>query len=81
MSVFKYFKNTPGRPPIVRQALSEFFFFKFAIRSLEIKKTYRPWGGRQGPVAQPTGDRCWAQPTGVAGGLSPPRATGSTPPI
>ena len=37
MSVLKYFKNTPGRPPIGRQALSE-FFFKFAMRSLEIKK-------------------------------------------
>ena len=26
MSVLKYFKNTPGRPTIGRQALSEFFF-------------------------------------------------------
>ena len=27
MSVLKYFKNTPGRPPIGRQALSVNFFF------------------------------------------------------
>ena len=43
----------------------------------------RPLGGRQGPVAQPTGDRRWARPTGAAGGLSPPlpRATGVPTPI
>ena len=47
MSVFKYFKNTPGRPTIGRQALIVIFFFKFAMRSLEKK---RPW-------RTPTGDR------------------------
>ena len=32
MSVLKYFKNTPRSPPLGRQALSVFFFFKFAMR-------------------------------------------------
>ena len=47
------------------------------------KKALSPVGGRQGPVAQPTGDRRWARPTGAAGGLSPPppRATGVPTPI
>ena len=59
MSVLKYFKNTPGRPPIGRQALSVFFLFKFAMRSLEKKGPVapppratgacRPLGGRQAP--------------------------------
>ena len=40
------------------------FFFKFATKSLELKKG--------GPVALPSGDR-WAQPTGAAGGpVAPP---------
>ena len=77
MSVLKYFKNTPGRPSIGRQVFKCNFFFKFAMRSMGKKKPCRPLGGRQGPVAQPTGDRRWAQPTGAAGGLSPPpRAIG-----
>ena len=68
-----------------------FFFFKFATKSLEKKKegACRPPNGRQAPVAHPSGD----QPVGLAyrrqGGRSPllratgghvappPRATGS----
>ena len=51
MSVLQYFKNTPGRPLIGRQAHSVIFFFKFATRSLEKKKgACRPLGGRQGPL-------------------------------
>ena len=42
MSVLKYFKNTPGRPPKGRQALSIIFFFKFATRSLEKKGGLSP---------------------------------------
>ena len=67
MSVLKYFKNTPGRPPIGRQALSVIFFFKFATRSLEKKGglsppqratgACRPPLGRQGPVVRWGGDR------------------------
>ena len=84
MSVLKYFKNTSGRPPKGRQALSVIFFFKFATKSLAKKNA-------RGPVAPPSGDR-WAPPTGATGGLSPPplagdrggavappRATGSCP--
>ena len=67
MSVLKYFKNTPRSPPIGRQALSVFFFFKFATRSLAKKRACRPPQraigacrppqGRQGPVARWGGDR------------------------
>ena len=57
MSILKYFKNTPGRPPIGRQALSVIFFFKFTMRSLGKKRPCRPPNGRQGPVAHPWGDR------------------------
>ena len=52
MSVLNYFKNTPGRPPIGRQALTVIFFFKFATRSLEKKGACRPPNGRQGPVGR-----------------------------
>ena len=48
-------------------------YFKFAMRSLEIKKTCRPLGGRQRPVAQPTG----AAPRGRPG--VPPYISSSPP--
>ena len=81
MSVLKYFKNIPRSPSHRATGLKcKFFFFKFAMRSLKKKGPVARWGGRQGPVAQPTGDRRWARPTGAAGGLSPPlRATGVSP--
>ena len=68
---FEIFQKYPRSPPIGRQALSVIFFLirnEFPGK----KRLCRPLGGRQGPVAQPTGDRRWAQPTGAAGGLSPP---------
>ena len=52
MSVLKYFKNTPGRPPIGRQVLSVIFFFKFATRSLK----------KRGPVAPPRAGGAVAPP-------------------
>ena len=90
MSVLNYFKNTPGRPLIGRQALSVIFFLQICNKVP---------GKKRGPVAPATGDRVlsppsgdqWAgPPTGAAGacrplrgrqgGLSPPpRATGVTP--
>ena len=77
MSVLKYFKNTPRSPPHRATGLKWIFFFKIAMRSLEKKKPSRPLGGRQGPVAQPTGDRPLGPAHGWQGGLSPtPRATG-----
>jgi len=50
MSVFKYFKNIP-RSPSHRATgpKCNFFFFKFATKSLEKKKLCRPLGGRQPP--------------------------------
>ena len=81
MSILKYFKNTPRSPPIGRQALSEFFFQICNEVPGNKKKPCRPLGGRQGPVAQPTGDRRWARPTGAAGGLSPPRGRPGYPPL
>ena len=51
MSVLQYFKNTPGRPHRATSPKYNFFFFKFATRSLEKKKgACRPLGGRQGPL-------------------------------
>ena len=64
MSILKYFKNTPGRPPIGRQALSVIFFFKFATRSLEKKG---------GPVGRPVGRPAHGHGRGLS---PPPRATG-----
>ena len=56
MSVFKYFKNIP-RSPSHRATgpKCNFFFFKFATKSLEKKKegACRPPNGRQAPVAPP----------------------------
>ena len=72
MSVLKYFKNISRSPSHRATDPMCNFFFKFATKSLEKKKT--------SPVARPTGDRRWARPTVAAGGLSPPpRATGVSP--
>ena len=69
MSVLQYFKNTPGRPH--RATGPKCNFFLQICNELPRKK--------RGPVAPPSGDH-WAQPTGAAGGLSPPpRATGVSP--
>ena len=72
MSILENFKNIPRSPSHKATGPKSNFFFKFAMRSLRKKRPCRPPNGRQGPVAQPTGDRRWAQPTGAAGGLSPP---------
>ena len=59
MFVLKNFKNTIGRP-MGGQAIVVIFFFKFATRSMAEKKMkggLSPPHGRQGPVAQPRGDR------------------------
>ena len=82
MSVLKYFKNIPRSPSHRATGPKCNFFSSNSQRSpWRKKKTCRPLGGRQGPVAQPTGDRRWAQPTGAAGGLSPPRGRPGYPPI
>ena len=67
MSVLKYFKTTPGRPPIGRQALIVIFFFKFATKSLakKMQGACRPPNGRQGPVAHPRGDRALSPTRGA----------------
>jgi len=75
MSVLKYFKNIPRSPSHRATGPKCNFFSSNSQRSpWRKKRTCRPLGGRQGPVAQPTGDRRWARPTGAAGGLSPPPA-------
>ena len=77
MSVLKYFKNIP-RSPSHRATgpKCNFFFFKFATKSLEEKKKggCRPPNGRQGPVAHPSGDRGLSP---VGGGDSPPFFSGT----
>ena len=60
MSVLENFKNIPRSPYGGATGLKcNFFFFKFATKSLEKKKegAYRPPNGRQAPVAHPRGDR------------------------
>ena len=88
MSVLENFKNIPRSPYWGATGLKcNFFFFKFATKSLEKKKEggMSPPNGRQAPVAHPRGDRPVgppggpvAPPAGDRGGLSPPpRAIGS----
>ena len=74
MPVLKYFKTTPGRPPIGRQALIVIFFFKFATRSLAKKNA-------KGPVAPPPSGDHWAPPTGAAGGPVDPLGRPGYPPL
>ena len=74
MSVLENFKNIPRSSYGATGLKCNFFFFKFATKSLEKKK--------RGPVAPPTGDRPlsptpratdqWAQPTGARGPIAPP---------
>ena len=75
MSVLENFKNIP-RSPSHRATDPKCNFFSSNLQRSpwRKKRPSRPLGGRQGPVAQPTGDRRWARPTGAAGGLSPPPA-------
>ena len=42
MSVLKYFKNTPGRPPIGRHALSVIFFLQIRNEVSGKKKALSP---------------------------------------
>ena len=74
MSVLKYFKNIPRSPSHRATGPKCNFFFQICneVPGEKKNKPCRPLGGRQGPVARPTGDRRWARPTGAAGGLSPP---------
>ena len=80
MSVLKYFKNIPRWRATGLKC--KFFFLQIRNEVPGKKRPCRPLGGRQGPVAQPTGDRRWARPTGAAGGLSPPpRGRPGYPPL
>ena len=50
MSVFKYFKNIPGRPPIGRQAQCVIFFSNLQRSPWRKKKqALSPVGGATGP--------------------------------
>ena len=76
MSVLNYFKNTPGRPPIGRHDLSNFFPSNLQRGPWKKKGACRPCDGRQGPVA-PLGRPVGGPAHGGGRGLSPPpRATG-----
>ena len=66
MSVLNYFKNTPGRPPIRRQALSVIFFSSNLQRG--------PWKKKGGHVAPATGDRVLSPPPRSTSGPARPRA-------
>ena len=69
MSILKYFKNTPGRPPRATGPKCNFFFFKFATRSL----------AKKGSVAHPTGDRSLSPTPGATGACRP--LGGRQPPL
>ena len=66
MPVLKYIKNTPGRPPIGRQALSVIFFLQIYNKIPGKKKMQRG-------LSPPTGDRVLSPTPGATGGLSPTR--------
>ena len=72
MSVLENFKNIPRSPYGGATGFKyNFFFFKFATKSLEEKK-------RGGPVAPPTGDRPLSPSPGATGPCRPlGGATGS----
>ena len=55
MSVLQYFKNTPGRPPIGRQALSVIFFLQIRNEVLEKKKALSPPQRATGACRPPLG--------------------------
>ena len=78
MSILKYFKNTPGRPPKGRQTLSVIFFFKFATRSLEKRGAWATGGPCRSSLGRPLGPAHWR---GRGACRPPPRATGVSPPI
>ena len=60
MSVLRYFKNIPQSPSHrATGPKCNFFFFKFATKSLERKK--------RGPVAPPMGDRGLSPVEGATG--------------
>ena len=67
MSVLKYFKNTPRSPPHRATGLKYKFFFQIRNEVSGKKKPCRPPNGRQGPVAQPTGDRGLSPVGGATG--------------
>ena len=84
MSVLKYFKNIPRSPPHRATGLKCKFFFQIRNEVPEKRKEKRPCrppNGRQGPVAQPTGDRPLGPAHGRQGGLSPPAGDRGIPPI
>ena len=70
MLVLENFKNIPRSPYWGATGLKcNFFFFKFATKSLQKKKrgACRPPNGRQAPVAHPRGDRPLSPVGGATG--------------
>ena len=73
MSVLENLKNIPRSPShMATGPKCNFFFSKFATKSLEKKK---------GGMSPPPGDQ-WARPTSAAGGpVAPPSGDRGMPPI
>ena len=71
MSVFKYFKNIPRSPSHRATGPMCNFFFQICNEVPGEKKTspVARWGGRQRPVAHPSGDRALSP---VGGATAPP---------
>ena len=84
MSVLKYFKNTPGRPPIGRQALSVIFFLQIrnevpGKKKKALSPPQRATGACRPRLGRPLGPaRAPAHGRG-RGPVAPPRATGVSP--
>ena len=79
MSVLKYFKNIPRSPSHRATGPNcNFFFFKFATKSLEKKKDLSPVGGGATGACRPAHGRPALGPahTRGRGPIAPPRATG-----
>ena len=72
MSVLNYFKNTPGRPPIGRHDLSNFFPSNLQRGPWKKKGACRPCNGRQGAVAPPRATSGRARPRARQGPVAPP---------
>ena len=67
MSVFKYFKNMPRTPSHRATGFKCNFFKKIRNEVPGKKRPCHPPNGRQGPVAQPTGDRGLSPVGGATG--------------
>ena len=81
MSILKYFKNIPRSPAHRATGLKcNFFFFKFAMRSLEKKGPVARWGGDRGLSPSPRATAAGPGPQARQGACRPPAGDRGTHP-